>query len=840
MVSQNIIENDETLKEIMGGDNSTPVVTPPDSWVAGFYRQWNAINGSTIPIATLGGEAEHKKFFAWYNLRNRSKPALNNRIAATLWARETYAEYKGGYVRQLPSSTGIVFTPPPNVVMLNRDNVGQAVAITRWTPTFYDEWAKVINAEMPSGENYQKFLTWYQARNQVEPALNNQAAADKWAMETYTQYVGGKVPQLANFAFTAPPGGPDQASVVMAADPPAYLSFCGRLREGKTNLTCPQARFLGRSELPRLISDIDTKSSEGSAVEIFGSFSSENRKKLLSWLRDWNAKYQEIDPLPATGEYDMPEGGPLADTSCDPKVTQWGRDFCASFESNWCDKINMKAVPAPNDPPGTPPEGGWTWSNYGRGYRSGRYGYYNYSRRYYDDDYDRRGYYGRDFDRDDYRDYGYFDRNSREFERNSRDFGRDQYHGGGRRGYGGYRGYGRRGYGGGRYDDNSGGYYGRGYYGGNSGGYYRDDAGNEGDADAADNADAVDETPSPDAMRLIKQWPQFKSKAQAAKDAHPYMAKWIQHRDTAWNGGKCNQHDWAFDTYNQYQQRPLGKWRFGRVKAQRAARGARKAMGVRPGRRMVYAPMDVKCPVVGMQTPITGPPQWRLMHSLPHVTEGKCEPVKAQKYLRRLGRIMPCLTCRHNYTNFVRNNPLEDISSTDDWHDWMISAHNDVNSRSQKPLWSAEKAKDHYWKYADNNWEQDLMQSMYFQLAFMPNRDHYNQVGKYIGSMYEVLPSCPMKTRLGDFHKAFAGRRKEEPSSSSMSWRHVIGEPTSPEEKAAMPTDKTTPPPMTGEQAIAMAHQYLEMPRKDARSLEERMATVRKAYGYDNKSCKHV
>lgn len=94
---------------------------------------------------------------------------------------------------------------------------------------------------------------------------------------------------------------------------------------------------------------------------------------------------------------------------------------------------------------------------------------------------------------------------------------------------------------------------------------------------------------------------------------------------------------------------------------------------------------------------IWGPHAWNFMH---YITLGypdnPSDIIKKNAYnlFMSLKYLLPCETCRYNFTTHVDRRPLTDeiLSSKDRLVNWLVDIHNDVNASVGKPLMAYDDA----------------------------------------------------------------------------------------------------------------------------------------------------
>lgn len=97
-------------------------------------------------------------------------------------------------------------------------------------------------------------------------------------------------------------------------------------------------------------------------------------------------------------------------------------------------------------------------------------------------------------------------------------------------------------------------------------------------------------------------------------------------------------------------------------------------------------------PIVG--TGYQGQAKWKELH-LYALTERPTELGRVA-WLANFAASVPCGECRHSWKRLVRNNPLSQKASADQFWQWTVDRHNDVNAKLGKPMLTYEEAKPLY------------------------------------------------------------------------------------------------------------------------------------------------
>ncbi len=111
-----------------------------------------------------------------------------------------------------------------------------------------------------------------------------------------------------------------------------------------------------------------------------------------------------------------------------------------------------------------------------------------------------------------------------------------------------------------------------------------------------------------------------------------------------------------------------------------------------------------------------GPHIWQTLHyvSLGYPENPTLEDKQNYKtFFNLLKNVLPCAMCREHYTQLLEQHPLNDnaLSSRNNLIKWCIDAHNVVNVRNNKKIYSYDeglsqiKKKPHCYHNNDNNYE---------------------------------------------------------------------------------------------------------------------------------------
>lgn len=96
--------------------------------------------------------------------------------------------------------------------------------------------------------------------------------------------------------------------------------------------------------------------------------------------------------------------------------------------------------------------------------------------------------------------------------------------------------------------------------------------------------------------------------------------------------------------------------------------------------------------VVG--TGYQGQAKWRELH-LYALTERPADMERAA-WLANFANSLPCGECKLSWKQLVRRNPLQNKASAEQFFQWTVDRHNDVNRKLGKPVISHEEAKAIY------------------------------------------------------------------------------------------------------------------------------------------------
>ena len=102
-----------------------------------------------------------------------------------------------------------------------------------------------------------------------------------------------------------------------------------------------------------------------------------------------------------------------------------------------------------------------------------------------------------------------------------------------------------------------------------------------------------------------------------------------------------------------------------------------------------------------MNPEIWGPPAWIFLHYITLTYPDKPTNEDKEKYkdfFIRLGDVLPCYACSHNYKIHLDKFPLNDkvLSSKKKFVKWLINIHNEVNKINNKKIISTKYFYDKY------------------------------------------------------------------------------------------------------------------------------------------------
>lgn len=97
-----------------------------------------------------------------------------------------------------------------------------------------------------------------------------------------------------------------------------------------------------------------------------------------------------------------------------------------------------------------------------------------------------------------------------------------------------------------------------------------------------------------------------------------------------------------------------------------------------------------------------GPALWRFLHASSFAFPEEPDALRRAQmleFLRSVGRVLPCQTCREHYQEYLREHLNEQTTaSREALVAWMVELHNSVNRRTGKREWSVEQVRRLYEK----------------------------------------------------------------------------------------------------------------------------------------------
>lgn len=104
---------------------------------------------------------------------------------------------------------------------------------------------------------------------------------------------------------------------------------------------------------------------------------------------------------------------------------------------------------------------------------------------------------------------------------------------------------------------------------------------------------------------------------------------------------------------------------------------------------------------------VWGPPGWKFLH---YVTLGypnnptNVDKINIKNFFINVGKILPCLKCRHNFEQHLIKYPLNDdvLSSRINLVKWLFNIHNEVNIKTNKPIKQFSDFMDEYTNNVNN------------------------------------------------------------------------------------------------------------------------------------------
>lgn len=109
-----------------------------------------------------------------------------------------------------------------------------------------------------------------------------------------------------------------------------------------------------------------------------------------------------------------------------------------------------------------------------------------------------------------------------------------------------------------------------------------------------------------------------------------------------------------------------------------------------------------------MDPKVWGPSSWLFMHcvtlSYPNKPSDN-DKHNIKQFFIYMGKVLPCIKCRHNFKNHLNKHPLNDkaLSSRENLVNWLIDIHNEVNATTGKPPISHKAAIERFSNLNDNS-----------------------------------------------------------------------------------------------------------------------------------------
>lgn len=108
------------------------------------------------------------------------------------------------------------------------------------------------------------------------------------------------------------------------------------------------------------------------------------------------------------------------------------------------------------------------------------------------------------------------------------------------------------------------------------------------------------------------------------------------------------------------------------------------------GRRPVQA--HSSGPIVG--TGYQGQAKWRELHN--YALSERPNPLQRVAWLENFANSLPCGECKTSWKRLVRQNPLPQNATPEEFFAWTVSRHSDVSSKLGKPTMTVEEARKLY------------------------------------------------------------------------------------------------------------------------------------------------
>ena len=102
-----------------------------------------------------------------------------------------------------------------------------------------------------------------------------------------------------------------------------------------------------------------------------------------------------------------------------------------------------------------------------------------------------------------------------------------------------------------------------------------------------------------------------------------------------------------------------------------------------------------------MDPEVWGPHAWILLHTVTfNYPENPCLQDKdnIKQFFKYFSYQIPCNKCKNHFIKYMNRYPLtyKLLSSKDDLIDWLIDAHNKVNKRNNKKIYTREEVINYY------------------------------------------------------------------------------------------------------------------------------------------------
>lgn len=108
-----------------------------------------------------------------------------------------------------------------------------------------------------------------------------------------------------------------------------------------------------------------------------------------------------------------------------------------------------------------------------------------------------------------------------------------------------------------------------------------------------------------------------------------------------------------------------------------------------------------------MDSELWGPKLWFSLHTISFEYPDKPTHELKNAYInffRSLKSILPCDICKTHFSEFLKNNPIENsLSDKEALIRWVLKCHNNVNTLNNKPEWSYEKLVSTYASIYNND-----------------------------------------------------------------------------------------------------------------------------------------